>query len=153
VEQIKSTSGTHNSEQVNDNRAHATPQHTHNTHDSNEFDDFVNKIEEIKAGSPNKHSTTTKAKSLPVHNANTNNVRDPHHYYWDFLNTTPNPEPMSSHTSSRSDPHYYYWDFLSQTNTKRRGSWAVKPTGTGRRGSVTSGEFRAQHHLNTQSTQ
>lgn len=151
----------------NTNTQHDTVQHGTNTLSSGEFDDFVNKIEEIKGGSNTKknnnnnhNNNNNKPKVTPVTpsvNVSTadESGRDPHHYYWDFLKSTPNPEPASNHKSSHADPNYYYWDFLAQTDNgnKRRGSWAVKPTGTGRRGSVTSGEFRAPQHNNTQSTQ
>lgn len=156
VAQIKSTAEHDNTHShANTNAQHSAPQHN-NTLDSKEFDDFVNKIEEIKGTNGTKNNNKPKAVPATATN-NTNSAvdtgRDPHHYYWDFLKTTPNPEPMSTHKSSNPDPHYYYWDFLSQANSKRRGSWAVKPTATGRRGSVTSGEFRAQNILNSQSTQ
>jgi hypothetical protein len=162
VAQIKSTAEHEQPTVNNTNTQHTTAQHSTNTLNSSEFDDFVNKVEEIKGGSNtkknNNNNNNNKPKPAPVTSTNTSSTddtgRDPHHYYWDFLKTTPNPEPASAHKSNHSDPHYYYWDFLSQGNNKRRSSWAVKPTGAGRRGSVTSGEFRApQNHNNTQSTQ
>ncbi len=158
VAQIKSTAEHDTAAQAsNTNTQHNAVQHTSNTLNSSEFDDFVNKIEEIKGGSNSTKHHNNKPKAVPATTITVSSTddsgRDPHHYYWDFLKTTPNPEPISTYKSSHSDPHYYYWDFLSQANSKRRGSWAVKPTGTGRRGSVTSGEFRAHNNSNSQSTQ
>lgn len=90
---------------------------------------------------------------VKIHSAQ--NERDPHFFYWDFLDTTKRDEYykkvnfdpthyLGSHSNSaNADPHHYYWDCLKdsdsgKTGRDRKGSWtsANKQPSRERRGSV-----------------
>jgi hypothetical protein len=131
--------------------------------DAQARDAFLARVEEIKkmGAQPVRnqifgalHGAAHHAGGLQVKIHTTqNSQRDPHFFYWDFVDTNKRDEYykkvdfdyahyLDSHNNSANpDPHYYYWEFLKDSNKTgrdRKGSWtaANKQPSRERRGSV-----------------